>query len=65
MSEMGRLTCEVLLRYEHIIDVLVNLTTIDATAFKGSGLAGIKVVEINGITGQLQPYHVNFKLMFK
>lgn len=60
MSEMGRSTCEVLSRYDHSVDVLVDLATLDATAFKGSGLAGIKVVEIHGITGQLQPYHVIF-----
>lgn len=60
MSEMGRSTCEVLSRYKNSIDILVDLATLDATAFKGSGLAGIKVVEIHGLTGQIQPYHVYF-----
>uniref|UniRef100_A0A915DM60 Uncharacterized protein n=1 Tax=Ditylenchus dipsaci TaxID=166011 RepID=A0A915DM60_9BILA len=58
MSELSRTSCEVISSHSSSIDILVNLATTDAASFGSSGLAGIKVVEIHGHTGQLQPYHV-------
>ncbi|KAI1727954.1 ARID/BRIGHT DNA binding domain-containing protein [Ditylenchus destructor] len=56
MSELGRPSCEVLSSYNRGVDILVDLATTDAASFGASGLAGIKVVEIHGPTGQLHPY---------
>ncbi|KAI1727264.1 ARID/BRIGHT DNA binding domain-containing protein [Ditylenchus destructor] len=56
MSELGRPSCEVLSTHNCGVDILVDLATTDAASFGASGLAGIKVVEIHGPTGQLHPY---------
>jgi len=42
-----------------LICLTSSLNFSDAASFGTAGLAGIKVVEINGVTGQLQPYHVS------
>lgn len=59
MSELGKQSCETICNYSKSVDIFVDFATTDAISFGESGLAGIKVVEIHGATGQLQPYMVN------
>lgn len=60
MSELGRQCCQIICGHFKSVNMFVDLITTDAASFGESGLAGIKVSEIYGSTGQLQPFKVFF-----